>query len=585
MSRRQIVLGVLFFVFIVVLQGRAEASYFKAEYFDDGNGNKTLLYLKAVDSDKTYPRLDVSVRPETIVEYGPMGSNTVVTLCCDSEDKIRDELLKQNVDLGKAVRSCKAMSYATEGGDSWPEIIPLIVSGPAKNRIDFTFLGDGYTLGQRELFISDITRLVDEMYHGSAFASYLPIFNVYAVFRPSVESGIGKNGIPKNTAYHLAREGNTLRAIYVADMESKWAGYYDAISAPDCDYLIMIANDPYYAGTVDYFIISTSSKANGTVCLKHEMAHSIGEVGDEYDGNPTVHYYGANFSESLSKIKWRKWLSGPLREEPAKAVFIDWPWRNWSTGLYPLNFVLDSDYEICEVDLSFSGVATDDTLSVLVDGKEYPIHNSFGDDDRYFYRLRLNDLFAGNKHYLRIIENIADGNNMLGSVQINEYGQDYHFEDGYVGAYPMFNDKLEQIGYRPVHSCIMRDMDIDKFCPACEENLWRKMFKIITLIDDLKVQIGDDKTIVRITVPKLGQFREGAKIPGERLDIKWFKQDAPSGEYIHAPEFDGKRRIELNSAEAAGQWKVKVRLITPEVRFDPKNDLLTVKTFQVGGSN
>ena len=98
MSRRQIVLGVLFFVFIVVLQGRAEASYFKAEYFDDGNGNKTLLYLKAVDSDKTYPRLDVSVRPETIVEYGPMGSNTVVTLCCDSEDKIRDELLKQNVE-------------------------------------------------------------------------------------------------------------------------------------------------------------------------------------------------------------------------------------------------------------------------------------------------------------------------------------------------------------------------------------------------------------------------------------------------------------------------------------------------------
>lgn len=40
-------------------------------------------------------------------------------------------------------------------------------------------------------------RLHQEMFEGVTFRSFLPLFNVWAVFRASVESGIGKNSRPK----------------------------------------------------------------------------------------------------------------------------------------------------------------------------------------------------------------------------------------------------------------------------------------------------------------------------------------------------------------------------------------------------
>jgi hypothetical protein len=40
-------------------------------------------------------------------------------------------------------------------------------------------------------------RLTDDMFKDATFASYLPLFNIWAIFIPSVESGIGVNGVAK----------------------------------------------------------------------------------------------------------------------------------------------------------------------------------------------------------------------------------------------------------------------------------------------------------------------------------------------------------------------------------------------------
>lgn len=52
-------------------------------------------------------------------------------------------------------------------------------------------MGDGYTLSEREKFIEDIKRLTDDMWVGQTFASYRPLFNIWAIFKPSKESGVG----------------------------------------------------------------------------------------------------------------------------------------------------------------------------------------------------------------------------------------------------------------------------------------------------------------------------------------------------------------------------------------------------------
>lgn len=92
------------------------------------------------------------------------------------------------------------------------DIQRIVDGGDPTNRLDVVFMGDGYTLTEREQFFADIRRLTNDMFNGDTFRSYLPLFNIWAVFVPSNVSGIGYNG-PKDTPFRLYRDKGQLRAI------------------------------------------------------------------------------------------------------------------------------------------------------------------------------------------------------------------------------------------------------------------------------------------------------------------------------------------------------------------------------------
>ena len=52
-------------------------------------------------------------------------------------------------------------------------------------------MGDGYTQAERGQMIDDLKRLVNDMFSDTTFANYIPLFNIWIVFRASQESGIG----------------------------------------------------------------------------------------------------------------------------------------------------------------------------------------------------------------------------------------------------------------------------------------------------------------------------------------------------------------------------------------------------------
>lgn len=99
-----------------------------------------------------------------------------------------------------------------------PEIEKIIDSGDQANRIDVVFMGDGYTADERDQFFDDIRRLTGDMFTGETFRSYLPLFNIWAIYVESVESGIGYNGA-KDTPFRLYREAGQLRGIYTANAQ------------------------------------------------------------------------------------------------------------------------------------------------------------------------------------------------------------------------------------------------------------------------------------------------------------------------------------------------------------------------------
>lgn len=171
---------------------------------------------------------------------------------------------------------------------------------------------------EKERFFKDIERLVDNMWSGTTFASVLPLFNIWAIFTPSVESGIGVGGVPKDTMFGLYRDGTELRGIYPSKEDMlrqicKLTGRFA------CDFPSVIANDDFYGGLGGEFVISTRfaksliirSKTSGVIVLRHEMGHNFIHVGEEYDGGDV--YSGVNSASQISGLSWSHWLSDPKR--------------------------------------------------------------------------------------------------------------------------------------------------------------------------------------------------------------------------------------------------------------------------------
>jgi hypothetical protein len=67
------------------------------------------------------------------------------------------------------------------------EVTELRVSGPSSNRVDVTLFADGYRRSEYDKFISDVTRLVEEISANQTFHSVSPLLNFWAAFTPSEE--------------------------------------------------------------------------------------------------------------------------------------------------------------------------------------------------------------------------------------------------------------------------------------------------------------------------------------------------------------------------------------------------------------
>ncbi|MBQ46206.1 MAG: hypothetical protein CMP10_01695 [Zetaproteobacteria bacterium] len=550
-------IGYVLIVFLFLFTGRVTASseVFEARYIDDGAGKRLLLSIEPV-----YRKLNLTALtsvlnysessfPASIIEHENPSREKIVILRSQSEDVIMTELRKRQVKDSEPLTIDESFLLAED------EVVTIVDSGPAKNRIDVVFMGDGYTVEEKQKFFSDMQRMVDDIFRDKTFRSYLPLFNIHLVFRASNESGIGKNNIAKDTAYGLYRAGNTLRAIYPSD---KRALRNSCSKAPGCDYPVVIANDPYYGGLGGEFAISTSSVTSGTKVLRHELGHNFGRVGEEYDGGG---YFGANYSKRLRNLSWKHWTTAKnVSSEPAKSRYIAWPWYNLIDGEYVAKFKSDGTASRASIRFSVSGMSEDSDLALTLDGSNV-IYRGTGTDDRMFHNYRLNTGFSNGEHQL-VFEGAMDGDDhWLSSVHIQEYGDDYHFDPDYIGAFPVFDPKGRVAGYRSNHeTCLMRNMDSPVFCSICQENNWLQFFDNVELIDSVKTIYNQDIVTVTLYTLKIGQLYDQNN--SGSITVQWFF----NGEEISsfADKFQWTRSLD----KAKGSWQVKVQFRSAEIRKD-----------------
>jgi hypothetical protein len=450
----------------------------------------------------------------------------------------------------------------------WPgsEVKTLVQQGPNSNRINLAIVGDGYTQAEHDKFFADAQRITDQLFSAETYHSYLPLFNVYAVFVPSHDSGI-TDASRKDTALKLYRSpSGSKRVVNVADTS---AAERAIALAPACDFPILLANDDYYGGLGGRYAITTRSVDSGIMVLRHELGHNFGNVGEEYDGGMV--YQGANFSQS-SNTSWEQWATGgSIKVFEAKLLAGSYPWLNLSDESFETDIDFPADDGPWKFGLLVSAVGwqQQQDIEILLDSNPLAISGVFKTDRSFFDLDGKTQALPAGHHKIEVVERTKNSPHVLALLEAYAYPPGYDFTPGVIGAFATFDDSGSQVGYRPTHEgCLMREMRSTKFCAVDEENMWLRFLSRVKLVDDVTVtKAPTGETVVELLAPALSG-----------LEVKWFAKNS-DGALEELKSAAGQMKW-VSPLAASGEFEVHVGYSTPEVR-KPTSDFHVVKSFRL----
>lgn len=193
-------------------------------------------------------------------------------------------------------------------------VYTLHKTGSDKENFVIVIMGDGYTASQREQFVEDATKKAQGMLTWSPYKEYSDRINIYGIPAVSNESGISVyGGKSVDTYFHIrvlgkaagfSNGGAELARALRQELEEN---YLDEGATVGTIHMLSNADGNYGASVNSLFSFSANSgeNSNGTV-MAHEIAHSIGGLGDEYERYTNK----PNTSDTTDSdtIKWSKLL-------------------------------------------------------------------------------------------------------------------------------------------------------------------------------------------------------------------------------------------------------------------------------------
>ena len=187
--------------------------------------------------------------------------------------------------------------------------------------------------------------------------------------------------------------------------------------------------------------VITSSILNGPLVLRHELGHSIIEVGEEYDGG--FAYFGVNAAHDVLKpIPWEHWLSNPptntltkltnenLKPRVERSVMSMqvYPWTMLNvTSPWSIKFTSSGSYSRHLVKFSLSGLPRKEDLQVTLDGIDLDWVPKPGIGlDRWHYDIHSPNGLAPGYHELvfTLVNEQQEGVAQLCSAEILEFGNE-----------------------------------------------------------------------------------------------------------------------------------------------------------------
>lgn len=176
----------------------------------------------------------------------------------------------------------------------------------------------------------------------------------------------------------------------------------------------------------------TASILNGPLVLRHELGHSILDVGEEYDGG--FGYFGRNAAHDIHQLPWKQWLSNPSRVDANGEPHIErsamamqtYPWTLLNITIpWTIDFLSSGTYPRHSLQFSLSGLPRQQDLRVTLDGLDlkWTPRSNVG-MDRWFYNYQFPERLAAGKHRLEftLLDHSKEGVAQLCSAEVLEYG-------------------------------------------------------------------------------------------------------------------------------------------------------------------
>ena len=207
-----------------------------------------------------------------------------------------------------------AMAKNTEKSKTTFPVQVIHKTGDDKENFVIVIMGDGYTAGQQDQFLEDDTQKARVMLTWSPYREYSDRINIYAVQAVSNEPGIGVyGGKSPDTYFHVKVYGKAAGFTNGGDERAKALrteleeNYLDEGANVGTIHILCNDTGSYGASVNPLFSFSTNSEDNSDgTAMAHEIAHSIGRLGDEYERYTNK----PNTSDTANPdtIKWSKML-------------------------------------------------------------------------------------------------------------------------------------------------------------------------------------------------------------------------------------------------------------------------------------
>ena len=207
-----------------------------------------------------------------------------------------------------------AMAKNTEKSKTTFPVQVIHKTGDDKENFVIVIMGDGYTAGQQDQFLEDATQKARGMLTWSPYREYSDRINIYAVQAVSNEPGIGVyGGKSPDTYFHVKVYGKAAGFTNGGDERAKALrteleeNYLDEGANVGTIHILCNDTGSYGASVNPLFSFSTNSEDNSDgTAMAHEIAHSIGRLGDEYERYTNK----PNTSDTANPdtIKWSKML-------------------------------------------------------------------------------------------------------------------------------------------------------------------------------------------------------------------------------------------------------------------------------------